>query len=179
MTHAEILERVKKKSTICPKCGCFVSSLLDCCPACGYKESNSTNSNTNAYLELISTANSLLYAQEEELQTLRELTDYYKSSGGNGATAHILKQTQTAYDNYLSSMKYNSNIDKPKRFISVSSVNQLYNMQGQNGQIVYVYDIKQIYIWRDQWVSVTAPCEQLASLNKQVENILENLKQEI
>ena len=49
MTHEEILERVKKKSTICPKCGCFVSSLLDCCPACGHKEIMGVCSATDSY----------------------------------------------------------------------------------------------------------------------------------
>lgn len=36
MTYEEIVERVRKKSSICPECGCFISSLLDCCPACGW-----------------------------------------------------------------------------------------------------------------------------------------------
>ena len=34
MTYEEIVERVRKKSSICSECGCFISSLLDCCPAC-------------------------------------------------------------------------------------------------------------------------------------------------
>ena len=147
MTYEEILERVKKKSTICPKCGCFLSSLLDCCPACGYKENNGVASASDSYL-----------------------SNSYASMGGNAASSsYVLKigedgsitkaQPQTAYDSYLSSTNYNSNIDKPYSWTVVSSVDKLHNIKGEQGQIIYVTDVNQNYLWKEdyQWVQLNVP----------------------
>lgn len=67
MTYEEIVERVRKKSTICSKCGCFVSSLLDCCPACGWK------------------------AEKKSLEDRARdsLVESYKALGGNSAVENI------------------------------------------------------------------------------------------
>ena len=124
MTHKEILERVKKKSTICSKCGCFVSSLLDCCPACDYKGCDgATSALSNAY---ISIGGNAVTNQCYDVFKIRE----------DGTISTSTRQSLVILDNW-------TDIDKVKV---------------QIGQVVYIRNINQIYIYANQqWNPIYTP----------------------
>lgn len=132
MTHAEILERVKKKSTICSKCGCFVSSLLDCCPACGHAESIGCASASESYL-----ANS------------------YASMGGNAASN---LWSNNAYN--VLKIGEDGSITKAQKqsFIVIDNLTDIGTVKAQIGQVVYVADTNQLYIYskNQQWTQIDA-----------------------
>ena len=130
MTHEEILERVKKKSTICPKCGCFVSSLLDCCPACERKEKSDNN--------YVSASDSYL-------------SNAYISIGGNAATSHSYDVFKIREDGTISTSKRQS-------CIVIDNLTDIGNVKAEIGRVVYIRNTNQMYIYTNQqWTQVYVP----------------------
>ena len=129
MTYEEIVERVRKKSSICPECGCFISSLLDCCPACGYSISTSTSASrlNDSYCSADEFAERLRRLNAESaVCTANELRDHYKSMGGNSATDSLMDKMARPY-------------------ITMASYADLLDMELSPGTIVYTYDTNDLY----------------------------------
>lgn len=120
MTYEEIVERVRKKSSICPECGCFISSLLDCCPACGY--STATSASTSRLNDSYCSADEF----STSLQRLNVMRDHYKSMGGNGATDSLMDKMARPY-------------------ITRASYADLLDTELSPGTIMYTYDTNDLY----------------------------------
>ena len=155
MNHAETLERVKKKSTICPKCGCFVSSLLDCCPACGYKDPD---------LSIQKAKDELRQAE----QNLRDMRNYYNSKGYNGVSSALFNAYVSIGGNAATDHLYNvlncgedGTIVESKRhnLIVIDSLTDIGRVDAQLGRVVYIRKTNQFYIYdtNEQWTQIYAP----------------------
>ena len=178
MTYEEIVRRVNMKSSICPECGCFISSLLDCCPACEYSTSTSASTSrlNDSYCSADEFAERLRQLNTASaVCTANELRDHYASMGGNAATENrICNISRTLYDR----MSFDESLDKNTIYCIdsdvasemyercatpimrvIGSASDLHNLRGDPGQLVYVADTCNIYTCNTDylWVQIYNP----------------------
>lgn len=135
MTYEEIVRRVNTKSSICPECGCFISSLLDCCPACGWTSGKNS------------------------------LVESYKALGGNSAVEKIAiysRMDPITVDEYYrrQSCITFDDIEACRVHITrIPSSGQLGSIRGLPGQVLYCYDTERCYLYKSdyQWVPYYNP----------------------
>lgn len=144
MTYEEIVRRVDTKSSICPECGCFISSLLDCCPACGYSTAisyeiaggkafigDTTNSRTSLPPELKTRFDLYDSYINGEIDSMR-FRDAYQALGGNSAVEKI-----ATYDARTSS--YIASLYELRAADVANSVSKLYDYAPDVGRPVTLY----------------------------------------
>lgn len=133
MTYEEIVERVRKKSSICSECGCFISSLLDCCPACGWRAEKNISA-TDSYIR-------------------DSLAESYRALGGNSVVEKIAVQDART-SSYITSLyekhskEVSENLDAARSYITcIPSSSQLGDIKGLPGQVLYCADTDRCYVY--------------------------------
>ena len=156
MTYEEIVRRANTKSSICPECGCFISSLLDCCPACEW-EAEKKSSEDRARDSLVESYRAL--GGNSAVEKIAEINnkvcltrvdyDYRR------ATDMLDRDTLYFVDNVTTDEYFRrqrcitfDDMEASRSYITrIASADRLGDIRGLPGQVIYCADTNRSYVY--------------------------------